>query len=91
MNSPSVGLLLGTATSIPFLNPIFCFSNNTRAISTVEFMLLGDLIPELAEKNAGNHSLLYVITGTPSVYKYSRVLGMSNIDFTPAETTVTGV
>lgn len=32
-----------------------------------------------------------MITGTPSVSKYYRVLGISRMDLTPAETTVTGV
>jgi hypothetical protein len=57
MNYPYVGLLFGTATSMPFLRPIFCFSNSTFAIYKVEFIEFGDLIPEEAEKNAGNHSL----------------------------------
>lgn len=35
--------------------------------------------------------LLKVITGTPFVSRYSNVRGISRIDFTPAETTVTGV
>jgi hypothetical protein len=45
-----------------------------------------------AEKNDGN--LLFgpkVMTGTPCVSRYSRVLPMSSIDFTPAHTTATGV
>jgi hypothetical protein len=53
--------------------------------------LLGDFIPDDEEKNAGKYSLPYVITGTPYVSKYSKVLGISKIDFTPADTTVTGV
>ena len=91
MSYPYAGLLLGMATSMPFFRPSFCFSNNTFAIYKVEFIEFGDFIPEDAEKNAGNHSLPYVITGTPYVYKYSRVLGMSKMDLTPADTTVTGV
>ena len=36
-------------------------------------------------------SELTVATGTPSVSKYSKVLPMSRIDLTPAQTTATGV
>ena len=53
--------------------------------------LRGVLFPEEDEKKAGKYSLLNVTTGTPSVYKYYKVLGISRIDLTPAETTVTGV
>lgn len=51
----------------------------------------GDLNPDDAEKNAGKKLLLYVITGTPFVSKYSKVRGISKIDLTPAEITATGV
>jgi hypothetical protein len=48
-------------------------------------------MPDEGAKKAGKNLLPYVTTGTPSVYKYYRVRGMSNIFFTPADTTVTGV
>lgn len=52
---------------------------------------IGDYMPEEGAKKAGKYLLPYVTTGTPSVYKYSKVRGISSIFFTPAETTVTGV
>lgn len=51
----------------------------------------GESSPEEEEKKAGKWVLLYVITGTPLVSKYYNVLGISKIDLTPADTTVTGV
>ena len=62
---PSAGLLFGTETRQPFLSPSLCFQNKTFAIYRVECNVHGDFIPELAEKKAGNHSLPYVMTGTP--------------------------
>ena len=50
-----------------------------------------DLIPEFAVKKSGNQSVRYDTTGTPIVSRNSRVLGISRIDFTPAQITETGV
>lgn len=61
------------------------------AASDSEWIVKGDRRPDEAEKKAGKYLLLYVMTGTPFVSKYSKVLGMSRMDLTPAETTVTGV
>lgn len=55
--SPYAGLLFGTEIKQPFFNPSLCFSKRTLAISRVECNEHGDLMPELAEKKAGNHSL----------------------------------
>lgn len=57
------------------------------AVST----LRGDLRPLVAVKKDGKSSWSYVITGTPSVSKNSKVFGMSRMLFTPAQTTHTGV
>ena len=50
-----------------------------------------DLQPDDYVKKSGKSSCLYEITGTPIVSRYSSVLGMSKIDFTPAQMTLTGV
>jgi len=42
-------------------------------------------------KKLGNLFVLYPITGTPEVSRYSNVLGISNIDLAPAHTTATDV
>lgn len=61
------------------------------AASLSDSTVNGEFRPEEAEKNAGKYLLLYAKTGTPFVYKYYKVLGISNIDLTPADTTLTGV
>ena len=51
----------------------------------------GESKPDEDEKKAGKYLLLKLITGIPLVSRYYRVRGISKIDFTPADTTVTGV
>lgn len=65
-----------------------------RSIYAISSILLrdnGEGIPEEGAKKAGKYLLPYVTTGTPSVYRYSSVRGISRIFLTPADTTVTGV
>lgn len=51
----------------------------------------GETIPDEGAKKAGKYLLPNVTTGTPSVYRYYKVLGISKMFLTPADTTVTGV
>jgi len=47
-----------------------------------------EAIPDLFVTKSGNSSYLYVITGTPIVSRYSKVLGMFKIDLIPPDTTL---
>ena len=49
------------------------------------------LCPDDLVKKSGKSSVPYEMTGTPIVSKYSSVFGMSKIDLTPAQITLTGV
>ncbi len=82
---------LGTATKVPVFRPSLFCTTSISATSSILSIEIGDKIPDEGAKKAGKYLLPYVTTGTPSVYKYYKVLAISKIFLTPAETTVTGV
>mmetsp|Transcript_34769 Transcript_34769/g.90188 ORF Transcript_34769/g.90188 Transcript_34769/m.90188 type:complete len:236 (-) Transcript_34769:241-948(-) len=82
---------IGTPTRSPPGSPRERWACIARAITAGLSALKGARHPDLVVKNAGNSSVPYAKTGTPSVSSTSSVRRMSKIDFTPAHTTVTPV
>lgn len=84
----------GTGTVIK--SPVYIFSLSNYAWITSAAYLSFSTTPEFLyplsdTKKAGKFVYLNPKTGTPWVSKYSKVLGISKIDFAPAETTATYV
>ena len=63
----------------------------TAAICSALSQTWSTASPLSGVKKAGKAAVRWPITGTPCVSSTSKVLGMSRIDFAPAETTATGV
>eukprot|EP00958_Prasinococcus_capsulatus_P023595 scaffold3551_cov408-Prasinococcus_capsulatus_cf.AAC.22 len=78
---------VGTPRTMPFSSCRASAERIMSATSSGESTRIGDLHPLCALKNAGNSSVPKAATVTPCVSRYSSVLGMSRIDFTPAHTT----
>lgn len=79
---------IGTENSIPVemfsSSWFFIIAAHSSAVSHQN----EEAIPDLLVTKSGNSSYLYVITGTPIVSRYSKVLGMSKIDLIPPDTTL---
>jgi hypothetical protein len=82
---------MGLATSIPPPSPSAHFALAIAATSSGVSTRASTGRPLVRVKNAGNSSVPYPSTGTPSVSSTSSVRGRSRMLFAPADTTITSV